>query len=143
MVARTLDSTNHGLIWDKFHIYQGHKVNAPYIRIGEKGRKPRLLKVQKYPNPLKQALCYRQLLESGQADSQSELARLCGTPRSTVSAYLRLLELDEEIQGVILGLEDGDDRLERITEARLRHFLSLQDPLEQQRLQSLIENGDQ
>ena len=65
--------------------------NTPYIQIGRKGRKPRHLKPQKYPNAIKQALHYQDLLESGQADSQGKLAHLIGTPRTTISNYLRLL----------------------------------------------------
>jgi hypothetical protein len=74
LVARTLDSSNLGLISDKFHISHGHRANSTYIRIGKKGCNRRLLKVPSHPNPLKQALHYRELLESGQADSQTELA---------------------------------------------------------------------
>ena len=72
MVAQTLDSSNFGLVWDKFHVFQLHKRNTPYIQIGPKGRKPRL-KVEKHTNALKQALHYQDLLESGQADSQGKL----------------------------------------------------------------------
>ena len=44
-------------------------------------------------------------------DSQGELARLSGTPRTTVSAYLRLLGLDEEVRAEALTLSDGDERV--------------------------------
>ena len=37
LVARTLDSTNSGVVWDKFHIYQGHRA---YIQIGTKRKNP-------------------------------------------------------------------------------------------------------
>ena len=121
MVARTLDSTNSGVVWDKFHIYQGHRRNTAFIGIGRRHR-PRRLKVDKHPNALKQALHYRELLESGQADSQGELSRLCGTPRTTISAYLRLLGLDEEVRAEALNLSDEDERVARLTEPRLRHL---------------------
>ena len=55
-------------VWDKFHIYQGHRRNTAFIGIGRRHR-PRRFKVDKHPNALKQALHYRELLESGQADS--------------------------------------------------------------------------
>ena len=94
------------------HIYQGHRVNTPYIQIGTKRKNPPRL--------------YKELLESGQADSQG------GTPRTTISAYLRLLGLDEEVRAEALNLSDGDERVARLTEPRLRHLVGLQ-PAEQLR----------
>ena len=120
MVARTLDSSNQGIVWDKFHIYQAHRSHSPYIRIGKKRRQPRRLEIQNHRNPLKQALHFQELLESGQADSQTELAHLIGTPRSTISAHLRLLDLDQEVQDFALSLDDADERLIGLTKARLR-----------------------
>ena len=122
MVAQALDSSNIGVVWDKFHVFQGHRVNAPYIRIGKKRRKPRRLRIDKHPNPIKQALCFRELLDSGQADSQGDLSRRCGIPRTTITAYLRLLDIDPEVQDCLLQLDDSDGRLQRVTEARLRHL---------------------
>ena len=119
-------------VWDKFHIYQGHRRNTAFIGIGRRHRPPRL-KVDKHPNALKQALHYRELLESGQADSQGELSRLCGTPRTTISAYLRLLGLDEEVRVGALNLSVEDERVARLTEPRLRHLGGLQEPVEQLR----------
>jgi hypothetical protein len=54
-------------------------------------------------------------------DSQGELSWLCGTPRTTISAYLRLLGLDEELRAEALNLSDEDERVARLTEPRLRH----------------------
>ena len=34
MVARTLDSSNHGIVWDKSHISCGRRRNRRFIRIG-------------------------------------------------------------------------------------------------------------
>ncbi len=119
------------LIWDKFNIYQGHRQNTPFIQIGRKGRKPRQLKEKKHANALKQAQHYQDLLATGQVDSQAELARLTGTPRSTISAYLRLLRLAPEIQSFALDLEDADDRHGVLTESRLRYLVALRDPDEQ------------
>ena len=81
-------------------------------------------------NPLKQALQFSELIATGQADSQIELASLSGIPRSTISAYLRLLDLDPDIKSGVLSLDSSDDRLTCLTEARLRPILSLQDPEE-------------
>ena len=132
LVAQTLDSSNIGLVWDKFHIYQGHMANAPYIRIGQKGRKPRCLKIVKDPNPIKRAHCFQELLDSGEADSQGDLSRRIGIPRTTITAYLRLLDLDAEVQAEALALEDDDERLSRLTEARLRHLVG-QEVIEQRK----------
>jgi hypothetical protein len=69
----------------------------------------------------------------GVADFQTDLARLCSTPRSTISAYLRLLGLDEEVRAEALGVADDDERISTLTEARLRHLLGLEEPTEQRR----------
>ena len=63
LVARTLDSTNSGTIWDKFKVFQGHRSNTPYIQIGRKGGKSHDLKLEKHPNAIKQALQYQGLLD--------------------------------------------------------------------------------
>ena len=65
LVARTLDSTNSGVVWDKFHVYQGHRVNTPYIQIGTKRKNPPRLKLEKHPNAIRRALHYKELLDSG------------------------------------------------------------------------------
>ncbi len=49
------------------------------------------------------------------------MSRLSGTPRTTMSAYLRLLGLDEEVRAEALNLSDEDERVARLTEPRLRH----------------------
>ena len=137
LVAQTLDSTN--LVWDKFQVFHGHRRNTPYIQIGQKSRKPRRLKTEKHPNAIKQALHYQDLLESGQADSQGDLARLIGTPRSTISNYLRLLGLPKDIQTEALGIDDDDERISMLTEGRLRRLLDLADPAAQSgELQALL-----
>ena len=89
----------------------------PTSRSGPNGR----IRLEKHPNAIKRALHYKELLDSGQVDSQGELARLSGTPRTTVSAYLRLLGLDEEVRAEALNLSDEDERVARLTEPRLRH----------------------
>jgi len=80
MVARTLDSTNSDVVWDNFHICQGHKANTPYSQIGKRGGKSHDLKLEKHPNAIRQAQHFKSLLDSGKSDSQSELARLTDTP---------------------------------------------------------------
>ena len=133
-----LDSSNSGLVWDKFQVFQGHRSNAPYIRIGRKRSKSRRFRVERHPNPLKQALCFRGLLDSGQADSQGDLSRRCGIPRTTITAYLRLLDLEPEVQACLLELDDSDRRLERVTESRLRHLRGQDAEGQRLRLQELL-----
>ena len=106
--------------------------NAPYIRIGKKGQKPHYLKIVKHPNPIKRAYCFQELLDSGQADSQGDLSRRVGIPRTTITAYLRLLALDAEVQAEALALEDDDERLSRLTEPRLRYLVG-QEVIEQRK----------
>ncbi len=130
--------TEPGLVWDEVVVFQGHRVNTPYIRIGRKERKPRRLKAIKHSNPIKQALCFRELLDSGQADSQGDLSRRCGTPRTTITAYLRLLDLDAEVQACLLQLDDDDQRLQRLTEARLRQLHGQDARAQRQCLQGLL-----
>ena len=110
--------TEPGLLWDKFHIFQGHKRNTPF-QIGKR-RPSRRLKVAKHPNPLKQVLAFQELLDTGQAGSQVELSKLCGTPRSTIAAYIRLLNLDENVQHSLLEISSTHQRLHRLTESQLR-----------------------
>ena len=139
MVARTLDSTNSGVVWDKFHVFQGHKRNTPFIQIGKR-RRSRRLNVAKQPNPLKQALAFQDLLDTGQADSQVDLSRLCGTPRSTNPAYLRLLNLDEQVQRSLLQIPNTDQRLHRLTESQLRGLVGQDARFQRLRLKELLCN---
>jgi len=99
-----LDSTNSEIVWDKFQVFQGHKSSTPYIEIGRQPRRT-ALKVAKHRNPLKQALEYKSLLDAGEVDSQTEIARLCRTSRSTISAYLRLLALDDKVKAQVLVID--------------------------------------
>ncbi len=92
-------------------------------------------------NPLKQALEYRSLLDAGEADSQSELARLCSTPRTTISAYLRLLDLSEEVRAEALSVADDDDRISALTEPRLRLLVGREIEEQQERLKALLERA--
>ncbi len=139
LVAQTSDSSNIGLVWDKFHIYQGHMANTPYIRIGQKGRKPHCLKIAKHPNPIKRAHCFQELLDSGQADSQGDLSRRLGIPRTTITAYLRLLALDAEVQSAALALEDDDGRISRLTEPRLRYLVGQEVAEQRKRFKAMLQ----
>ena len=58
--------------------------------------------------------------------------RVRANARTTISAYLRLLGLDEEVRAEALNLSDEDERVARLTEPRLRHLVGLQ-PTEQLR----------
>ena len=107
----------------------------PYIRFGTK---PGCGRVDSPRNPLKRARCFQDFLDSGRADSQQELARLCGISRSTVAAYLRLLKLDAEVQASIVELDDADQRLQWVTERRLRGLHCQSAGLQRERLQDLL-----
>jgi len=50
-----------------------------------------------------------------------------GMSRTKVTQMLKLLKLDEEIQGFILGLEKTDERLKVLTEWRLRELVKIED----------------
>ena len=113
----------------------------PYIHIGRK-RGRSTLKVAKHRNPLKQAVCFRELIDSGQADSQGELSRLSGIPRTTITAYLRLLDLDAEVQACLFQFEDSDKRLQRLTEARLRHLHGHDAEAQWRRFQELVHSAE-
>lgn len=60
-------------------------------------------------------------------DFHAELAEHLGVVRSRVSVVLNLLNLDEEIQSYILGLDDTDERLEVLNERRLRPIALIRD----------------
>ena len=85
-----------------------------------------------YQNPIFRAKEYAQLIESGQAKNESDLARKIGVSRVRVCQYVRLLSLDASIVKALEQL--GDPLTERvITERRLRPYLR-KTPKEQQRL---------
>ena len=81
-------------------------------------------------------------MDSGQADSQGDLSRRCGIPRTTITAYLRLLDLDTEVQALLLQLDDADPRLQGLTEARLRPLPGLYGQDQRQRLQELLSGSN-
>jgi hypothetical protein len=136
-----LDSANSGIVWDKFQVFQGHKANTPYIQIGRRTPQSDPTKLVHHQNPLKRALQYRSILDAGDADSQAHLARLCDTPRSTIAAYLRLLNLDAKVQTEVLSVDDGDESASCLTEARLRPLLGQNPGAQRKGLRLLLKGG--
>ena len=104
------------LVWDKFQIYQSFNWQTQIHCIGT----PPPIIVKTYPNPVKRALEYKAILESGLVESQADLAVLLGVSRAKVTQMLNLLKLDEKVQEFMLGLEETDERLKVLTERRLR-----------------------
>jgi ParB family chromosome partitioning protein len=82
-------------------------------------------------NAIEVALSYKRLLEECNL-KQEELGERVGKDRSTVSNYLRLLRLPEEVQ---LGLKHN-----KITMGHAKAILSVEDPDEQVALYRRIEN---
>jgi len=129
-------------VWDKFLISKGVRRNTRYIEIGRQPRRT-ALKVAKHCNPLKQALAYKSLLDAGEVDSQTDLARFCGTPRSAISAYLRLLGLDAKVQAGAMAVDESDERLSWLTMSQLRRLLSKRSSDQRKGLRLLLERGTQ
>ena len=96
------------------------------------------MKFDQQPNAVKQALQYEEVLSSGEVDSQTELARLSGIPRTTISAYLRLLRLDASVRSEALQVGAGDPRVALLTEARLRHLVELAPSEQRQQFRALL-----
>ena len=96
------------------------------------------MKFDQQPNAVKQALQYEEVLSSGEVDSQTELARLSGIPRTTISAYLRLLRLDTSVRSEALDIGDGDARIVVLTEARLRSLVGLESSEQRRQFRALL-----
>lgn len=79
------------------------------------------------------------MLESGEATSETDIARKIGTSRVLVCQYVSILRLDASI---IRALEQLGDPLTKrvITERGLRPYLT-KSPKEQQKLLQLLANG--
>ena len=123
MAPARLDSLKPFVVWDKFHVYQGHNWHTPFITIGTSP--PNQPKI--YQNPIKIALQYKKLWDDGQARSKAEVAELLGVSRAKVTQMMHLLKLDTEIQDFILGLDETDERLKQLTERRLRELVKIKD----------------
>jgi len=122
-------------MWGKFPIYQSFRKRAPIVCLGD----PPAAEVKIYPNPMKIAVQYKEMLESGFINSQTELAHLLGVSRAKVTQMLNLLKLDEEIQDFILGLEETDERLKVLTERKLRPLAQIREPkIQQERFEELV-----
>ena len=141
LAPRILDSLKPVYVWDKFPVYQWHKWHTPVISIGAPPQPtPKTPLVKTYPNPIKEALRYKKLLDDGEARSQGELARIVGVSRPRIIQMLNLLKLDEEIQCFVLSLDSSDERLKVITERRLRPLVQIPDA-ESQRKQFVRMTG--
>lgn len=75
--------------------------------------------VNNYRNPIFLAKEYKQLIESGQAINEADLARQIGVSRVTVNHFITLLSLAPE---VIQALEDMGDPMPKrfVSERKLR-----------------------
>ena len=67
------------------------------------------------------------MLDSGQARSQADIARIHSVSRAKVTQMMNLLKLDQEIRDYIVGLDDTDKRLKGLTERRLRPLSTIED----------------
>ncbi|MBN2541300.1 hypothetical protein JXI42_00380 [bacterium] len=75
-----------------------------------------------YRNPIYLAIEYKQMIESGKAKNQTELARVKGISRARVTQILNLLKLDTNIIDYLKQL--GDPMVKRmISEKELRKII--------------------
>jgi len=88
-----------------------------------------------YRNPIFRAKEYARMLESGQAKSESDLARKVGISRVRIWQYTSLLNLNASLVEAVESL--GDPMPKRlITERQLRQMLK--NPKEQEKLESQL-----
>lgn len=132
LVTQPTDLAN-SVATDKFKVFQTHREGKPFIGIGSKVV---LSTVEAPENPIKRALYYKELLESGKVDTHEELASLVGTVRSRVGHFLALLKLDETIKQEVLDLPDG-----AINERQLRPLTVLSEADQVIAYQKLRFNG--
>jgi hypothetical protein len=96
-------------------------------------RPPRPLRQPRTPRIvelLRTALAWQTLLESGEAASQAEIARLEGISRARVTQVMGMLRLAPEIQHCILAMRETIGR-SAITERALRPIGSIDDTRQQ------------
>ena len=86
-----------------------------------------------YPNYLKKALYYHELLEKGHVQSQTALAKYVGISRTKTRLILRLLKLDEKIKDFILKIDGTDPGLDFLTVYRLQPLLQVKSKERQRR----------
>ena len=108
-------------VWSKFQYYQAFEDKSPIFRVGKKA----VPTAKTYPNSLKVALKYKEMLALGQSDSQADLGRILGVSQAKVTQMINLLNLDVEIQEFMLDLHDTDTRLKALTERRLRPLVRM------------------
>ena len=120
-------------MWDHFSIHHFRKNKKPIIAIGHKPQKQLVTQKLHYPNYLKKALYYHELLEKGHVQSQTALAKQVGISRTKIRLILKLLKLDKEIKVFILGLDDTDPGLDFLSVYRLQPLLQLKNKERQRR----------
>ena len=103
-------------MFGKFPIYQSFTNRVAVLSLGHEPSPG----VKIYSNPVKLALQYNEILESGIIASQADLARHLGVSRAKITQILNLLKLPAKIRDFIADLDDTDERLRVFTERRLR-----------------------
>lgn len=86
-----------------------------------------------HPNYLKRALYYHELLDKGDIESQTALAKQVGISRTKTRLILRLPKLDKEIKDFILKIDDADPGLNFLSVYRLQPLLQIQNKERQRR----------
>ena len=124
-------------LWDEVDIYQGFKNRAPIFYIGT--LEP--IGPKTYINPIKVALHYNSMLKHGLVQSQADLARHLGVSRAKITQIMNLLKLAPDIQEFAIHLEETDERLQILTERKLRPLVQLENSNQQcERFWKLIDN---
>ncbi len=80
-------------------------------------------------NPIEEALGYLRLMKEARV-SQTQLTQIVGKSKSSISNTLRLLDLPENIQKAV--------QFGQLTEGHARALLTVEDPIEKQRLFSIV-----
>ena len=70
---------------------------------------------------------YKELLGSGNIETQANLASFLGVSRAKVTQMLNLLKLDAEIIEMVSRLDEEDERLKKLTERRLQVLTQVED----------------
>ena len=111
----TVPFTELFCVWDHFPIHHFRRNQKPIIAIGHKPQKQLPTQKLHHPNYLKRALYYQELLDKGDIESQTALAKQVGISRTQTRLILQLLKLDEKIKDFILKIDDSDPRLSFMT----------------------------
>jgi hypothetical protein len=97
MAPRIVHSAKSFVLWDKFQVYQGFNWQTPVFHIGVPPVIKQANSPKTYPNPIKIALQYKGMIDSGQAKNQADLARILGVSRAKATQMLNLLKLSNTI----------------------------------------------